>query len=115
MSRFHPLLWLSVGLDLVGLLAGVWLAAVLREQNPALLVQPEGFIVALSFLLPAWFFGGYSYLRWPWMSYRRLVQRWLWVITTALLFTVTFAWLLNAPDSQIWFHRSTLLIVVSRV
>lgn len=113
MRRFHPLLWLSVGLDLGGLLVGVWLAAVLREQNRALLVQPEGFIVVLSFLLLAWFFGGYSFLRWPWMSYRRLVQRWLWVLTTALLFAVSFAWLLNVPESLIWFHRSTLLIAVT--
>ena len=65
----------------------------------------------LGFVLLAWFFGGYSFLRWPWMPFRHLVQRWLLVVGSALLLAVLAGWLLNVPVTAVWFHRSTLLIL----
>jgi len=59
----------------------------------------------------AWFLGGYSFLRWPWMPYRQLVQRWLLVVGSALGLAVLAGWLLNASLTAVWFHRSTLLIL----
>ena len=111
MKRGWPLLWLSVGLDLLGVLAGALLAAQLRHHNLALVVQADGLVFGLGFLLLAWFFGGYSFLRWPWMPYRQLVQRWLLVVGSALALAVLAGWLLNAALTAVWFHRSTLLIL----
>ena len=111
MKRGWPLLWLSVGLDLFGVLLGALLAAQLRHHNPALVLQADGLAFGLGFLLLAWFFGGYSFLRWPWMPYRQLVQRWLLVVGSALALAVLVGWLLNAAVTAVWFHRSTLLIL----
>ena len=104
-------LWLCVGLDLFGVLLGALLAAQLRHHNPALILQADGFVFGLGFLLLAWFLGGYSFLRWPWMPYRQLVQRWLLVVGAALALAVLVGWLLNAALTAVWFHRSTLLIL----
>ena len=112
MSRRHPLLWLTVGHDLIGLLGGAWSASILHRQDMASLIQPHGWIVLLGFLALAWFLGAYSFLRWPWMYYRRLLQRWFLVITCALLIAVTFGWLFK-PESLSRFHRSTLLMLVA--
>ena len=95
MSRRWPLLWLSVGLDLLGVLAAALLAAQLRHHNPALVLQADGLAFGLVFLLLAWFLGGYSFLRWPWMPYRQLVQRWLLVVGSALGLAVLAGWLLK--------------------
>lgn len=111
MKRVWPLLWLSVGLDLFGVVLGALLAAQLRHHNPALVLQVDGLIFALAFLLLAWFLGGYSFLRWPWMPYRQLVQRWLLVVGSALALAVLAGWLLNVSLTAVWFHRSTLLIL----
>jgi len=111
MKRGWPLLWLSVGLDLFGVLAGALLAAQLRHHNPALVLQADGLAFGLGFLLLAWFLGGYSFLRWPWMPYRQLLQRWLLVVGTAVALAVLTGWLLNAALTAVWFHRSTQLIV----
>jgi GT2 family glycosyltransferase len=108
MRRGWPLLALSVGLDLVGMLAGGLLAAELRQLNPALVLQADGLVFGIGFLLVAWFFGGYSFLRWPWMPYRQLVQRWLLVVVSALGLA---AWLLDAPPTAVWVQPSSLLIV----
>ena len=106
-----PPLWLCVGLDLFGVLLGALLAAQLRHHNPALILQADGLVFGLGFLLLAWFLGGYSFLRWPWMPYRQLVQRWLLVVGAALALAVLVGWLLNAALTAVWFHRSTLLIL----
>jgi GT2 family glycosyltransferase len=106
-----PPLWLCVGLDLFGVLLGALLAAQLRHHNPALVLQADGLVFGLGFLLLAWFLGGYSFLRWPWMPYRQLVQRWLLVVGAALALAVLVGWLLNAALTAVWFHRSTLLIL----
>ncbi len=111
MSRRWPLLWLSVGLDLLGVLAGALLAAQLRHHNLGLVLQADGLAFGLVFLLLAWFLGGYSFLRWPWMPYRQLVQRWLLVVGSALGLAVLAGWLLNAAATAVWFHRSTLAIL----
>ena len=111
MSRSWPLLWLSVGLDLLGLLFGALLAAEFRHHNLALVLQADGLVFGLGFLLLAWFLGGYSFLRWPWMPYRQLLQRWLSVLGSALALAVLVGWLLNAASTAVWFHRSTLLIL----
>ena len=111
MKRGWPLLWLSVGLDLFGVLAGALLAAQLRYHNPALVLQVDGLAFGLGFLLLAWFLGGYSFLRWPWMPYRQLLQRWLLVLGSALALAVLTGWLLNVAITAVWFHRSTLLIL----
>lgn len=111
MSRRWPLLWLSVGLDLIGVLAGALLAAQLRHHNLGLVLQADGLAFGLVFLLLAWFLGGYSFLRWPWMPYRQLVQRWLLVVGSALGLAVLAGWLLNAAATAVWFHRSTLVIL----
>jgi GT2 family glycosyltransferase len=111
MKRGWPLLWLSVGLDLFGVLLGALLAAQLRHHNPALVLQADGLAFGLGFLLLSWFLGGYSFLRWPWMPYRQLVQRWLLVVGSALALAVLAGWLLNAALTAMWFHRSTLLIL----
>ena len=85
---------------------------VLPRQDMASLIQPHGWIVLLGFLALAWFLGAYLFLRWPWMSYRRLLQRWFLVITCVLLIAVTFGWLFK-PESLSRFHRSTLLMLVA--
>ena len=108
MRRGWPLLALSVGFDLVGMLAGGLLAAELRQLNPALVLQANGLVFGIGFLFVAWFFGGYSFLRWPWMPYRQLMQRWLLVVVTALGLA---AWLLDAPPTAVWWQPSSLLIV----
>ena len=111
MSRRWPLLWLSVGLDLLGVLAGALLAAQLRHHNLGLVLQADGLAFGLVFLLLAWFLGGYSFLRWPWTPYRQLVQRWLLVVGSSLGLAVLAGWLLNAAATAVWFHRSTLAIL----
>jgi GT2 family glycosyltransferase len=111
MSQRWPLLWLSVGLDLLGVLAGALLAAQLRHHNLGLVLQADGLVFGVVFLLLAWFLGGYSFLRWPWMPYRQLVQRWLLVVGSALGLAVLAGWLLNAAVTVVWFHRSTLVIL----
>jgi GT2 family glycosyltransferase len=108
MRRGWPLLALSVGLDLVGMLAGGLLAAELRQLNPALVLQTDVLVFGIGFLFVAWFFGGYSFLRWPWMTYRQLVQRWLLVVVSALGLA---AWLLYASPTAVWWQPSSLLIV----
>lgn len=111
MKLVRSLLWLSVSLDLVGVLLGALLAAQLRHHNPSLAPQPAGLIFGLAFLLMAWFFGGYSFLRWPWMPYRQLVQRLMLVVGSALLLALLVGTLLNAALTVAWFHPSTLLIL----
>ena len=111
MRRGWPLLALSVGLDLVGMLAGGLLAAELRQLNPALLLQTDVLVFGIGFLFVAWFFGGYSFLRWPWMPYRQLVQRWLLVLVIALGLAVLAGLLLNAPPTAVWVQPSSLLIL----
>ena len=111
MKERSSLLWISLSLDLVG----VWLAAVLAAQlldhNPALVLTADGLAFGLGFVLLAWFFGGYSFLRWPWMPFRQLVQRWLLVVGSALALSLLAGWLLAVPVTAVWFHRSTLLIL----
>jgi hypothetical protein len=106
-----PLLWLSVGLDLLGVLAGALLAAQLRHHNLGLVLQADGVAFGLVFLLLAWFLGCYSFLRWPWMPYLQLAQRWFLVVFSALGLAVLAGWLLNVAATAVWFHRSTLLIL----
>ena len=103
-----PLLSFSVAIDLLGLLCGAWVAALLRHHSLALVLHPDGLPFALGFFLIAWFFGGYSFLRWPWMSYRQVVQRWLLVVAISLALAVLAGWLLNVPVTAVWFHRSSL-------
>jgi GT2 family glycosyltransferase len=111
MSRPWPLLWLSVGLDLLGVLAGALLAAQLNHHNLGLVLEADALAFGLVFLILAWFLGGYSFLRWPWMPYRQLVQRWLLVVGSALGLAVLVGWLLNAAVTAVWFQRSTLVIL----
>ena len=75
------------------------------------MLTADGLIFGLGFLLLAWFVGGYSFLRWPWMPFRQLVQRWLLVVGSALALAVLVGWLLAVPVTAVWFHRSTLLIL----
>jgi hypothetical protein len=111
MSRSWSLLGFSVGLDLLGVLLGAVLAAQLRHHNPALVLQVDGLVFGLGFLLLAWFLGAYSFLRWPWMPYRQLLQRWIVVVGSSLVLAVLVGWLLNAGPKAVWFHRSTLLVL----
>ncbi|MEK9631221.1 MAG: hypothetical protein VW076_05060, partial [Synechococcus sp.] len=85
-------------------------ATQLRNHHLLLALHPDGLAFGLGFLLVAWFFGGYSFFRWPWMPYRDLVQRWLLVVVTVLVLAVLAGWLLNAPATAVWVHRSTLLL-----
>ena len=111
MSRSWPLLWLSVWLDLLGFWFGALLAAQLRHHNLALVLQADGFVFVFGFLLLAWFLGGYSFLRWPWMPYRQLLQRWAMVVGSALMLSVLVGWVLNVLPTAVWFQDSTLLIL----
>ena len=111
MRRGLPLLWLSVALDLLGVMFGALLVTQLRHHNVALVVEADGLAFVLCFLLLAWFLGGYSFLRWPWMPFRKLVQRWLLVVGSALFLAVAAGWLHNAAPTAVWFHRSTLFIL----
>jgi GT2 family glycosyltransferase len=106
MRRGWPLLGLSVGLDLVGMLVAALLAAQWRHHNPALVLQADGLLFGLGFLFVSWFLGGYSFLGWPWMPYRQLMQRWLLVVGSTMVLA-----LLNASSTAVWFQPSTLLIV----
>lgn len=107
----RPLLWLCVGLDLLGVVLGAVLAVKLRHDDLTLVLQPDGLLFAIGFVLLAWFLGAYSFLRWPWMPYRQLVQRFALLVSIALAVAVAVGWLLNSPPSAIWFHRSTLTIL----
>ena len=111
MKHGWRLLGISVGLDLAGMLAGFLLAAELRHFNPALVLQADGLVFGIGFLFVAWFFGGYSFLRWPWMPYWQLVQRWLLVVVSALGLAVLAAWLLDASPTAVWWQPSNLLIL----
>ena len=111
MKRFPSLLWLSVGLDLFGIAFAALLAMLIRAHSPALLLQLDGLIFVCCFGLLAWFFGAYSFLSWPWMPSRQLLQRWSFVVGSALALAVLVGWLLNAESATVWFHRSTLLIL----
>ena len=111
MSRSWSLLWLSVGLDLLGLLFAALLSVQLRHHSLALVLNVDGFIFGFGFLLLAWFLGGYSFLRWPWMPYRQLLQRWFVVVGSALLMAVLTGWVLNVVPTEVWFHRSTLVVL----
>ena len=111
MRRGWPLLAISASLDLVGMLAGGLVAAELRQLNPALVLQADGLVFGIGFLLVAWFFGGYSFLGWPWMPYRQLVQRWLLVVVGVIGLAVLAGWLLNAPPTAVWWQPSSLLIL----
>ena len=108
MQRMWSLLSFSVGIDLLGLLCGALVAALFRHHSLALVLHPDGLSFALGFFLIAWFFGGYSFLRWPWMPYWNVVQRWLLVVGISLALAVLAGWLLNVPVTAVWFHRSSL-------
>ena len=75
------LFWFSVSLDLLGVFVGALLSCLASRQDlvEALSRQVVGF--ALLFLFLSWFFGGYSFLHWPWMPFRQLAQRWLLVVS----------------------------------
>ncbi|QNJ10254.1 glycosyltransferase family 2 protein [Synechococcus sp. M16.1] len=111
MKTRSSLLWISLSLDVVGLVLAALLATQFLHHSPALVLSADGMAFGLGFVLLAWFFGGYSFLRWPWMPFRHLVQRWLLVVGSALLLAVLAGWLLNVPVTAVWFHRSTLLIL----
>jgi len=111
MRRSWPLLWFSLTLDLLGVLFGALLAAPLRQLNPEVVVEADALLFVVSFLLLAWFLGGYSFLRWPWISYRQLLQRWLLVVGGSLTLALLLGWLLNATQTELWFHSSPMLIV----
>ena len=108
MKRGWLLLWLSVGLDLLGVLTGAALSALLRHHNLAQVLQLDGLVFGLALLLLAWFFGGYSFLRWPWMPYSQLLRRWWLVLAVALALSVFMEWLLKPSAEAVWSHRSTL-------
>lgn len=110
-ARGWQLLALSVGLDLVGMLVGGLLAAELLQLNPALVLQADVLLFGIGFLFVAWFFGGYSFLRWPWMPYWQLVQRWLLVVVISLGLAVLAGWLLNSSPTAVWWQSSSLLIL----
>ena len=111
MKSRSSLLWFSLSLDVLGLVLAALLATQLQHHKPALVLQADGLAFGLGFVLLAWFFGGYSFLRWPWMPFRQLLQRWLLVVCSALLLSVLAGWMLNVPVTAVWFHRSTLLIL----
>ena len=111
MKGHSSLLWISLSLDVVGVVLAALLATQLLDHNPALVRSPDGLAFGLGFVLLAWFFGGYSFLRWPWMPFRQLVQRWLLVVGSALVLALLAGWLLAVPVTAVWFHRSTLLIL----
>ena len=110
-AQRRPLLWLCVGLDLLGIALGAVLGVHLRHDDLSLVLQPGGLLFMAGYLFLAWFLGAYSFLRWPWMPYRQLVQRFLLLVGSALGLAIVVGWLLNSPASAIWFHRSTLTIL----
>ena len=67
-----PLLWIALSLDAVGAVLAALLAAQLFDHNPAQALDVAGLAFGLVFLLLAWFVGGYSFLRWPWVPLRQL-------------------------------------------
>ena len=111
MKGRSSLLWISLSLDVLGLLLAGLLATQSRHHNLALVLDADGLAFGLLFLVLAWFFGGYSFLSWPWMPFRQLVQRWLLVVSSALALAVQVGWLLNVPVTAVWFHRSTLVVL----
>lgn len=112
MKRGLLLYGLCVGLDFLGVLFGVVLVAQLRHQNPDLVLQVDGLVFGLSFLLLAWFLGGYSFLSWPWVPYRQLLQRWLLVVASALVLSVLLGWLFSAAFTAVWFDRGSTLLIL---
>ena len=111
MNARSSLLWISLGLDVMGVFLFALLAAQFRHQNLALVLEADGLAFGLGFLVLAWFFGAYSLLRWPWMPFWQLVQRWLLVVGSALALALQVGWLLNEPVAAVWFHRSTLVVL----
>ena len=45
----------------------------------------QGLLFAFGFLFLAWSLGSYSFLRWPCLAYRQVLQRWLVVVFTAFV------------------------------
>ena len=111
MKARSPLLCLSLSLDVVGIWLAALLAAELLHHNPGLVLDAGALAFGLGVLVLAWFFGGYSFLRWPWMPFRQLAQRWLLVVGTALALAVQVGWLLNLSVTSVWFHRSALAVL----
>ena len=111
MKTCSLLFWLSLTLDVLGALFAALVAAQLLHQNPALVFEADGLAFGLVFSLLAWFFGGYSFLGWPWMPFRQVVQRWLIVVGSALALAGLVGWLLSVPSTAVWFHRATLVII----
>ena len=112
MSWSKLLLCLSVGLDLAGLLFAAVAATFFWSDGPALLNPPEGIGCGVAFGFLAWFFGAYSYLRWPWMPYRQLVQRWSLVVCMAMASAGLLAWLLKLEPEWAWRSPSAPLVFV---
>jgi GT2 family glycosyltransferase len=111
MRRSLPLLGFAVGLDLAGMGGAALLAAAWSDRNPALALQADGLLFGLGFLLLAWFLGGYSYLDWPWQTFRKLAQRWLLVLCSTLALALLTGGLLNLPPTAVWWQPSTMLIL----
>ena len=111
MKRGLPLFLLSVCLDLGGVLIAVAVEAQLRSSDPPPALHPTGLTLGLGFLLLVWFFGGYSYLRWPWVPFWQIVRLWLFLVGSALSLALLADWLLNASATAVWFHLSTLLVL----
>ena len=82
MSRFllRLLVAFTVGLDLCGVFLPYMLLLQLYEHNSILIFQASSFIFGITYLLLTWFLGGCTFLRWPWATYWKLLQRWLLIV-----------------------------------
>ena len=111
MIRNRPLIWLSMGLDLVGILLTALLTGLPYFQNPTSSIQVNGLTIGCVFVITGWFLGGYSFLSWPWLTYRQLMQRWLLVVVTTLAVTALISVMRHGPPTAVWFQGKTLIVL----
>ena len=106
MSRSWLLFGLNVGLDLLGIFFGIFMAVQLCHLDASNVLGIQGLLFAFGFLSLAWSLGSYSFLRWPCLAYRQVLQRWLVVVFTAFV----VAWIVNPAPTAVLFHRSSLSV-----
>ena len=105
-------MWLSLSLDLIGIFLGALIAVRVRHDDFSPLFNADGVVFTFIFVVLSWFLGSYSFLRWPWVPYKNLAQRFVAIVVLSGFIAIVYRWLENNnPNEAVWFHRSTQLIL----
>ena len=110
MSRFllRLLVAFTVGLDLCGVFLPYMLLSQLYEHNSILIFQASSFIFGIIYLLLTWFLGGCTFLRWPWATYWKLLQRWFLIVFGSFVLALFAGFLLSLPTNS---YSSSICVI----